>query len=110
MLCRLHCPQAAVQAAVHSGSHCIAKDYVGHEHGLCTAELLEASTLTCDRGETSSGGKHWFQRLGTNSSSNLEHVLPRLGSIDSLVWEPLVPRTWSPWFQDWEALARTFGN
>ena len=75
-----------------------------------TAELLEASTLTCDRDEISSGGKHWFQRLGTSSSSNLEHVLPRLGSIGSLVWELLVPRTGSPWFQDWEALVRTFGN
>ena len=119
--------QSAVQAAVQGAvggtvrrvlcrllsrvrSHCIAKDYVGHETRLCTAELLEASTLTCDRDEISSGGKHWFQRLGTSSSSNLEHVLRRLGSIGSLVWEPLVPRTGSPWFQDWEALVRTFGN
>ena len=115
--------QAAIQGAVGGTvrrvlcrllstvrSHCIAKDYVRHEIRLCTAELLEASTLTCDRDEISSGGKHWFQRLGTSSSSNLEHVLPRLESIGSLVWELLVPRTGSPWFQDWEALVRTFGN
>ena len=63
--------KGAVQAAVHSAKplHC---------KGLC------------NRDEISSGGKHWFQRLGATSSSNLEHVLPRLENIRSNVWELLV--------------------
>ena len=57
-------------------------------------------------------GKHSFEPLGTSSSSSWEpvvtkivkHWFQRLGTASSY------SRTGKPWFQDWEALIRTFGS
>ena len=51
-------------------------------------------------------GKHWFQGLGSSSSSSWEPVVPRLGGIGSNMWEPCVPGAGNPGFKDLTALVQ----